>query len=144
MIKEEDLVSKVKAFFVKRGFKTYKEVRIRARRIDLVSIKDDKLLAIEVKVNNWKRAFQQAIVYRLCADKVYVAIWHPSIENINKSRYEEYGIGILSIKEESIRVVKKPQKVEIVHDYLQERIFKKLEREKNEKNKTLLSFRGNS
>lgn len=140
MVKEKEIVPKVKKFFGKRGYKTYREVRIKRRRMDLVCLEGNELVAIEVKVKNWKRALQQAVVYRLCADKVWVSIWHKNVHNIEKGLFDKYGIGVLNIKKEGIRVVKKPKKVKIVDEYVQKQIINRLEREENERHKTLLSF----
>lgn len=111
---------------------------INSRRIDIVGLKDSKLIAIEVKVKNWKRAFQQAMIYRICADKVWVAIWHKYEENIDQELYDTHGLGLMSIHETGIEVIREPEPVEIVHENLQNKIRKRLEGKRGERVKTLL------
>lgn len=111
---------------------------IDSRRIDIVGVKDSQLIAIEVKVKNWKRAFQQAMIYRICADKVWVAIWHRYVDNVDQELYDKHGIGIMSIHEKGLEIIRKPKPVEIVHENLQNKLRKRLERERSENIKTLL------
>lgn len=67
------------------------------KRIDLVSLQNHDLLAIEVKVNDWKTALQQAYSNLYVADYSYVALWHQTIPHIDLSIFQGVGIGILEI-----------------------------------------------
>ena len=101
---EEQLVEIVCNHFRNIGYEVKREVRLESKFMDIVA-KKEKTIAIEVKVSDWKRAFQQALTYRFGADFVYVAMPEQVIHRIDSEAFEEKGIGILSIGGESVRTV---------------------------------------
>ena len=68
-------------------------------RIDLLafSFADNASVAVELKLSNWRRAFEQAIVYQLCVDFAFVAMPQEAIDKINRSLFEEHGIGLIAV-----------------------------------------------
>lgn len=102
-MREDQLVEIVCNHFKNLGYEVDREVKLKSKSIDIVA-KKEKTIAIEVKVSNWKRAFQQALTYRFGADFVYVAMPEQVIHRIDKEAFEEKGIGILSIGN-SVRTV---------------------------------------
>lgn len=79
-----------------------REVPFFAHRIDLYgySPATDSLLAVELKLRNWRRAFQQALVYQLCSDYVYIALPDTVVGRVERNWLQEYGVGLLSISED--------------------------------------------
>jgi len=75
------------------------EVPFYRNKIDLVTInpRNKEVIAIEAKISNWYRAIQQATSYTLCADKVYLAIWHEYAHRVDENLLEKYGIGLMSV-----------------------------------------------
>lgn len=75
------------------------DVPLYRSKIDLVSInpKNKEVTAIEAKVSNWYRAIQQATSYTMCANKVYLALWHEYAHRVNTEFLDRYGIGLLSV-----------------------------------------------
>ena len=67
------------------------------KRIDLVTLKNHKLIAIEVKLHNWKNALQQAYTNLYAVDYSYVALWHKTIPRVDMSIFQNYGIGMLEV-----------------------------------------------
>jgi len=67
------------------------------KRIDIVTLRNQKLVSIEVKISNWKKALQQAYTNLYVADYSYVALWHKTIPNVDTSLFENLGIGILEV-----------------------------------------------
>jgi hypothetical protein len=124
MIKEIDVLNQVNEYLKKNGYSYKNEVNFLERRIDVVGIKNKKITAIEVKVNNWKKALQQAITYKLCSHYVYVAFWHKYLPK-NLSHFENYGIGVMSVND-SVEIINKPKKSEIIHKSLLNDIFKQI------------------
>jgi len=99
MVLESSLRSPLKEYYENIGYKTYAEVPMLSRKIDLVSAKPDfsEVIAIEMKVQRWKDALQQALAYRIAADRVYVAMWHKYVHRIPIELFQKFGIGILSV-----------------------------------------------
>jgi len=115
MIKELELYPAIEKFLEKGGYQYHKEVKVLSRSIDIIAIKKKKVVAIEVKVENWKRALQQALTCRLCAHEVYIAIWHEFFHRIPKSLLKKYHIGLLVVNEIDAQIIQKPRKSNIIH-----------------------------
>lgn len=99
MITEGKLVSETEEYFQEMKLNTVREVRLFENRIDLV-VYDRRLsniIAVEVKVDKWFRALQQAVLYRICADNVYVALSEEFVHRVNLPLMEKYGVGLLSV-----------------------------------------------
>ncbi len=99
MISERKLVSETEDYFQEMKFNTVREVPLFENRIDLVvhDRRFSKIIAVEVKVDKWFRALQQAVLYRMCADKVYVALSEEFVHRVDIQQMKEYGVGLLSV-----------------------------------------------
>ena len=67
------------------------------KRIDIVTLRNQKLVSIEVKISNWKKALQQAYTNLYVADFSYVALWHKTMPNVDTLLFENLGIGVLEV-----------------------------------------------
>lgn len=100
-MREVDLISPLVKTYIDKGYRAYAEVKLSSRWIDVFLINDEteETIAVELKLSKWKKAYQQAKVYQMVADYVYVGMpeefVHRAVEN--KKYFEELGIGILSI-----------------------------------------------
>lgn len=96
---EAILVEQVMEFYSHKGYRVYLEIPFGARRIDVFAIhpKSGQTVAVEAKLSHWKRAFKQARVCLLCADRVYVALPGEYAKRIDESAFRELGIGLLSV-----------------------------------------------
>ena len=94
---EKDLVDLLDESFRMHGFVTAKEVRMLSKFIDLVAYNpaDNGLVAIEAKLSRWRRAFQQAMTYRICANDVYIAIPAGISHRVDIELLKMYGIGLI-------------------------------------------------
>ena len=123
MVKEFELYSVIEELLTKEGYHFYKEVKIFTRSIDIIAIKDKKVIslkkkkviAIEVKVENWKRALQQALTCRLCAHEAYIAIWKDFHHRIPKRLLKKHRIGLILVTENEATFLYKPRKSKIIH-----------------------------
>lgn len=50
------------------------EVPILGRRADLVGAREDGLVAVELKMRDWREALRQAIAYQLAAERSWIAM----------------------------------------------------------------------
>jgi len=100
MVYEHELISTIESA-LNKDYLIEKEVPMIDKFIDVVAIprnpNEKEIIAIEAKINNWKRAIQQAITYRLCADKVYVAIWHEFRHRVDENVLDDFGIGLMEV-----------------------------------------------
>lgn len=99
-IKEEDLYLPVKDYLVFNGWQVKAEVNY----CDIVAVKDDKLLIVELKLSLNLEVILQAVQRQKQADIVYIAVQKNS-GKISKSKWEDIcyllkrlGIGLLLVR----------------------------------------------
>ena len=112
---ELELIKPVSDYLIKKGYNVRHEIKIGFHRADLVGFKDSEVVAVELKLSDWKKAIIQANNYMLGADYVYLAV--PLFKSYNILRKAEYflkkeGIGLLIINEKTSKVseIIKPSK----------------------------------
>ena len=58
----------------------------------------DTTIAFELKLYDWRRALQQALLYQLCSDFVYIAMPENSAHRVNLSELQAHGIGLIAVR----------------------------------------------
>ena len=106
---EIELIKPVSDYFKKQGYFIKREVKIGYCRADLIAFKQDEVIAIELKLKDWKKAIVQAKNYKLAVDYVYLVV--PLFRVYNILRKAEHilkkeGIGLLIVKETNCEVCK--------------------------------------
>ncbi len=104
---ELELVKPVVDYFKNQGCVVKREVRIGFCRADIVAFKNKTVTAVELKLNDWKKAVIQAKNYQLGTNYVYLAF--PLMKSYNVLRKAEVilkkeGIGLLTVNEETCEV----------------------------------------
>jgi len=132
MSSEKAMYAPLESYFRGRGFQTFKEVPLLTRRIDLLGVNHSDIAAVELKVKNWQKALQQALSYRLCANKVYVAVSKAFVHRIDTEVFRHYGIGILSVDGE-VHPVLEASDSQIIHSSLLGMILQYTDKEKGKK-----------
>lgn len=67
-----------------------------SRCIDVVVLSDERVIALEFKLRDWKRALTQAKDHLLAADKAYVCFpSHKSVSAEMLTMFSEAGVGLL-------------------------------------------------
>lgn len=115
MVKELELYPVIENLLENNGYNYFKEVKLLTRSVDIIAVKKKKVIAIEVKVENWKRALQQALAYRLCAHEVYIAIWKDFQHRIPMKLLKKHRIGLIIVNEDKASFLYKPRKSQIIH-----------------------------
>lgn len=86
------------------------EVPMLGRSIDLVLLKRNKVISIEFKLKDWRKAMIQAKDYLLASDFVYICMPQRRVSEVFLNELKTNGIGLLFPREESswpfIEVVK--------------------------------------
>lgn len=104
---EIELVNPVTNFLKNKGYHVKKEVRIGFCRADIVGIKKNVVVAVELKLTDCKKAIIQAKNYQLGSDYVYIAFPLKNIYNVirkNELKLKNEGIGLLAINEKTNKV----------------------------------------
>ena len=106
---ELELIKPVSDYFKKHGYKVRYEVKIGFCRADIVAFKGEKVIAVELKISDWKKAIIQAKNYQLGCDYVYLAVPLLRVYNILRKAevlLKKDGIGLLVINEKTCEVSK--------------------------------------
>jgi hypothetical protein len=97
---EEGLLEPIVRHLHRRRFRSLlTEVPFYDYRIDVFafSARDDVTVAVELKLKKWRRAFEQALVYQLCADLCFVAMPNLAAQSVEQEMLAEMGIGLISV-----------------------------------------------
>jgi len=107
---EEDLRPRVEAYFRGAGFRVHHEVFLLERWIDMLAVKGD-VVAVELKIRDWRQAIKQAVMYQLAADYSVVAMpWENAFAaHRHRWRFEEDGVGLLAVRGDEVRVLLDPE-----------------------------------
>jgi hypothetical protein len=100
-MKEACLVTKVAEYLDDNAFEIVTELPFLQRHIDIVGYKkrNSRVIAVEVKVENWQCAIKQASMCLLFADEVYIAMPTEYIHRIDRSELARFGIGLMEVNE---------------------------------------------
>ena len=104
---EIELIKPIENYLKKEGYHIKREIKIGFCRADIVGFKENNVLSVELKLNNWKKAIKQAKNYQLGSDFVYICFPLQKIHNILRKAeliLKNEGIGLLSINEKTGKV----------------------------------------
>ena len=104
---EHEFIEPVTSYFQKQSFMVCYEIRIGFCRADLIAYNTETVIAVELKLSDWKKAVVQAKNYQLGAEFVYIAfplkksylVMRKAENTLKKER-----IGLLVIDEETREV----------------------------------------
>lgn len=95
---ESELIEALHQKFVSESHMVLTEVQLFERYIDLIAIdSNNKLYAIEAKINSTTQAYKQAERYKIIADSVYVATKKNRSNNRALELSARTGIGLILI-----------------------------------------------
>jgi hypothetical protein len=98
--RESQLLQPVANFATRKGFHLQTaELPFYEYRIDLYgfSQNENATIAIELKLSDWRRALEQAMLYQLCSDFVYIALPERSARRVDLAELRKNGIGLLAV-----------------------------------------------
>ena len=106
---ELELFKPVYDYFARQGYSIKREIIIGYYKADIVAFKNGMVTAVELKLQDWKKAIIQAKNYQFGANYVYVAF--PLMKTYNILRKAEFnlkknGIGLLIVNEKTSKVCK--------------------------------------
>ncbi|MCJ7760098.1 hypothetical protein MUP59_03025 [Candidatus Bathyarchaeota archaeon] len=125
---ECELREPVHQFFSIRNYSVHDEVRLFQRNIDIVAERRNKVVAVELKTRDWKRAVQQACLNLRVSDYSYVALpesmWSRVSPQVHYQAYD-HGLGLLSVDGEAKQIMR-PQQSERIQPSLRTLFLKRL------------------
>lgn len=131
MVLEIELFPAVEYHYQREGYNVEREVPMRNKVIDIVCQNNEEVIAIEVKVQNWRKALRQAIIYQLCANRTYVALYHKFSGRVRSHFFFRYGVGLIEV-DGSIDIRIESKKNVALSPFYQEAIIQCLERRRVE------------
>lgn len=119
---EDDLVATVKKSFMECGFIVNTEVPMLSKKIDIICMDPttNEVIAIEAKMEKWRRALQQALTYRLCSNFVYIAIHHDFSHRVKKELLQKHGVGLITVNHNDIETLLDALPSTIMHQRMKE------------------------
>ena len=98
-ILEKHLTSRLADYYKGSGYQILQEVRLYPREIDLLlfdPIAVD-LIAVEVKLSDWRKAINQAMLNKLYSHFSLIAITSNAVNHLPLNLLEERGLGLIEI-----------------------------------------------
>ena len=89
--------------FPRRLYDRYGEVPLGRKRIDLCCVpklRKNPVVAVELKLQDWRKALWQATInFQLC-NQSYIALWHQWVHRVENhlDLLEEYGVGLIVVR----------------------------------------------
>lgn len=125
--KEAQLTAPVIRFMRNLGYRIItEELPFYEYRIDIYgfSKRNDTTFAVELKLFDWRRALEQAMIYQLCSDHVYVAMPESVALRVRQSEFMTNGVGLIGVQTSGTcsLVIRPPQHFEMRHFYRQSQI----------------------
>ena len=108
------------------GYRVEVEVPILGRRADLIGTSDTALVAIELKLRDWREALRQAVAYQLAADRVFVAMPLEGATTAYRERwrFQAERVGLLAVDDRgNVRIPVPASPSPRLLPYLRERIL---------------------
>ena len=81
----------------------------------------DLTVAIELKLRRWVRAVEQALLYQLCSDHVYIAMPADSTSSVDLNVLQEYGIGLISVRKDRCNRLSPARRSAVLRTHYRER-----------------------
>lgn len=109
--RESDLAAPVARFLRNRAFHSQgEEVPFYEYRIDVYaySSRANLTVAVELKLTKWARAVEQALLYQLCSELVYIALPSEYVKRVNLEVLRRHGIGLIAVERDRCREVLAP------------------------------------
>lgn len=110
-MKESDLATPVMKFMRKElGCSQVKpELPVGLRRIDLVGLRGREIIAVELKLRDWRGVLRQAWRNRICSHWSYVALPYDVASHVADQEFKRYGIGVWGVQGSRIIVEKEAE-----------------------------------
>lgn len=103
---ERDLAPPVGAHLAAQGYDVWYEVPFNGRIADVIALKDDEVLAVELKLRDHRTAHRQAIAYQVGCHRSYIGVpLETALTALRRDRhaFDQSGTGILAVDGDDVR-----------------------------------------
>lgn len=128
-MREDELRRPVSDYFRKKEYAVFDEVRLFSRGIDIVAKRRSEVVAVELKLRDWKKAINQACLNQRVSDYSFIALPEPMWNRIDRKIYAVsfvQGIGLLSV-DGVARQVMRPERSKRIQPHLRRRFLRSLQ-----------------
>lgn len=97
---EREMAAPVAAHFAAQGYETFFEVHFNGRIADVVAVKGEEVVAVELKLRDHRTALRQATAYQVGCQRSFLALPLPvALDCLRKERttLERGGVGLLAV-----------------------------------------------
>ena len=97
---ERALAAPVARHLQAQGYRTFEEVYFNGRIADIIALKDEQVVAVELKLSNYREAHRQAVAYQVGCHRSYAALpLDAALLAMRKHRteFEKSGAGLLAV-----------------------------------------------
>ncbi len=118
--REEEMAEPIARFLRNRAFRVQSsEVPFYEHRVDVYgySRKGGLTIAIELKLVAWTRAVEQALLYQLCSDLVYIAMPSDQVRRVDVRLLLEHGLGLISVEPGRCREIVPANRSPVVREH---------------------------
>jgi hypothetical protein len=98
---EAELAAPVARHFVEAGYEAFLEVYFNGRIADVIAVKDEEVVAVELKLRDWRQAHRQAMAYQVGCHRSYVGVpLKTALDALRRDRHAfvASGTGLLAIE----------------------------------------------
>lgn len=131
---EEDLREPVRYYFKNKNYSVFDEAKLFSRGIDVIAKRRNSIIAVELKVQKWRRAIQQAYMDLRVSNYAFVALPETKWERVDRKIFREAyncGIGLLSVNGD-VRQIMPPAPRNMIQPKLRRRFLRSLSRVEQE------------
>lgn len=96
--REDELRDPVEGLFPEKEYIVKREVPFGLKRVDLIFKSKSNgrdIIAVELKLRNWKRAVWQAVHNRQIATRSYIAVPEGSAPHVDRAMLRSLGVGLI-------------------------------------------------
>ena len=97
---ERALAAPVARHLQAQGYRTFEEIYFNGRIADIVALKGEEVVAVELKLSNYREAHRQAVAYQVGCHRAYAALpLDGALLAMRKHRteFETSGAGLLAV-----------------------------------------------
>lgn len=113
-----------------KEYETFTEVPLYNRVIDAVLLKDNRLITVEFKIKDWRRALGQIKTHLLAADYAYLCMPKIKVPGAMMPLLSRMGVGLwlFDVEKKTLAEMLKPEPSYLQQLILKEKILKYLAR----------------
>jgi hypothetical protein len=127
--RESELSDPVERLFTRDNYDVGYEVPFGLKRIDLFFWRRKgcpEIVAVELKLTNWRRAVWQAVHNRQVATKSYIALPVRSIRAVDAGILRSLGLGLIGVENDDATIFLQAKRSQVFNTMMADRILRQI------------------